>query len=170
MKPNYESAKEFAFYLLKKLPKSFTHHNTVHTQRVLDACVKLGNLEQINQDQQLLLNTAALYHDTGYLTRYNNNEKFGVKIAKKRLPFFDYSKDQIKEIEDMIYATRLSQHNSEIIQSANQDNILEKILCDADLYHLGHPNFLEERDRLRTELNDNGVRIKKDEWIVPKWI
>ncbi len=66
----------------------------------------------------------------------------------------------------MIYATRLSQHNSEIIQSANQDNILEKILCDADLYHLGHPNFLEERDRLRTELNDNGVRIKKDEWIV----
>jgi HD superfamily phosphodiesterase len=166
IKPNYEKAKEFAFYLLEKLPEFFTHHNKVHTQRVLDACIELGKLEQISKDKQLLLNTAALYHDTGYLIRYNNNEKFGAKTASNILPFFDYSAGQIKEINNIIYATRVNYLPGKISQLADPKNILEKIICDADLFHLGHPNFQKEKDRLRTELNDIGSNISKYEWAV----
>ena len=165
MKPNYQAAKKCAFNLLKQLPDYFTHHNIVHTKRVLNACIELGKLEDINENKQLLINTAGLYHDLGYLERYINNEKIGAKIASNILPLFNYSKNQINQIEQMIMATRLNYDNSKIIQSASPNNILEKIICDADLYHLGHPNFLKERDRLRTELKAFGGKISKNEWL-----
>jgi uncharacterized protein len=45
------------------------------------------------------------------------------------------------------------------------DNLLEKILCDADLDYLGGNNYGEISESLRDELGLNGIQLSAEEWL-----
>jgi uncharacterized protein len=142
--PNFNRAREYALDLLaRKLPPGLAYHGLQHTRdHVLPVADKLCRIMNISPDQQLLITTAALFHDTGFIHSYLENEGIGAEIAAAALPEFGYRHDQIAAIQKMIMATRMPQQ---------PESEQEEILCDADLGSLGRSIFFETGMMLRRE-------------------
>ncbi|MEZ4827041.1 MAG: HD domain-containing protein [Bacteroidia bacterium] len=134
--------------LKDELPESLTYHGIHHTMDVLDAAVEIGESEGIQGEELILLKTAALYHDSGFTKTYQGHEAEGCDIAKEYLPRFGYSSEQIEKICGMIMATRIPQ---------TPCNLLEKILCDADLYYLGRNDFYPVGNSLFQEFQEQVI-------------
>lgn len=92
-KINFEAVKKHVWDLLEKLdPNLYFYHSRDHTfVDVLPAAIELGKQEGISEEEMLLVSTAALYHDVGYLDVYEKNEPFGAKRAREELPSFGYA-------------------------------------------------------------------------------
>jgi len=108
------------------------------------ASVELSRLEQLPEEHQQLIGTAALFHDAGMLTGYEDHEERSAGLATELLPLFQYSDEQIDRIIRMILSTRFPQQAS---------TLPERILCDADLDYLGRSDFLINSLQLRLEWN-----------------
>lgn len=154
--PDFRAAKEYVFGRLKKLPGTLYYHNLGHTKDVLEAVKRLATAEGINGDELLELKTAAIYHDVGFLERYENNEEIAARIAEETLPDFGYSQRQTEVIKDMIMATKLPQQ---------PNNRLEEIICDADVDNLGREDFYIKTEYLRRELSAHGKHSAPKEWL-----
>ena len=118
--------------------------------------IRIGKIEGIGENDTILLRTAALFHDSGFLIEYDHNEKMGVLIMKSMLPKFGYTEEQILTIEKMILSTQ-----SDIVPNT----LLEQILCDADHDYLGKPEYLTIATRLRKELELKGTCFADPDWI-----
>lgn len=142
---DFERAKQYVLGRLEKeLPPDLYYHGIHHTRDdVLPAVERLARLEKLSAEETLLLRTAALYHDTGYIEDYYNNEEIGLRIAYETLPYFSYSPADIEIIGRIIMVTRLPQC---------PQNLLEQIICDADMDSLGRKDFFIVSHRLRLEL------------------
>ncbi|MBK9735826.1 MAG: HD domain-containing protein [Saprospiraceae bacterium] len=73
---------------------------------MLNAALELAHDEHVTGDDLMLLKTAALLHDCGFVNAYHNHEEEGVKIAQSILPTFGYSAGQIETICAMILKTK----------------------------------------------------------------
>jgi uncharacterized membrane-anchored protein YitT (DUF2179 family)/HD superfamily phosphodiesterase len=146
-------------YLLNKLesevPTDLNYHSIQHTRDVLSASEELAATENISEYDLILLKTAAVFHDAGFLTVYTGHEEESCKIATAILPDFDYSPEAIQEICQMIRATKLPQEPLD--KKA-------KILCDADLYYLGTSNYRENAENLFLEMMTAGIVKSRIEW------
>jgi len=156
-KPDWERVKAYALArLARDLPPELCYHSIRHTSAdVLPAVERLAALAGVNGDERLLLRTAALYHDMGYMEQYANNEPIGVRIARETLPDFGYSPDQIEAIERMIMATQMPQ---------TPQNFLEALICDADLDSLGREDYLDTSHDLHAELGACCTPIPLKDW------
>ncbi len=156
-KPDLERAQRYVLArLATELPDDLPYHGIHHTRDdVLPAAEKLAALSKLGAEELLIVQTAALYHDLGYIERYAHNEPLGAQIAAETLPNFGYSPTQVKMIEGMVLATQLPQ---------NPHNFLEALICDADLDSLGRDNFLETSHNLREELLLHGMELPLKEW------
>ncbi len=164
-KPNFEAAREYAFELLQKLPSNLFYHDIHHTRDdVLPAAERLAKMERVKGEDLLLLRTATVYHDTGYLEQYAKNEPIGVRIASETLPRFGYSKGQIYRISKIILATPLQSVDGKLIQKPDTRDILQKIMCDSDLDSLGREDFFVKSENLRKELREYGMPKTVKEW------
>lgn len=106
----YEKAHAFLINKLRKeLPPHITYHNVQHTANVINAAEYLGERENISPEEMILLKTAALFHDSGFVKSHHEHEARSCEIAKKILPQFDYSPEQIEQICTMIMATKVPQ-------------------------------------------------------------
>jgi uncharacterized protein len=142
--------------LLSTLPENLTYHNIYHTLDVLGQVQWIANEEGIKDEEEIfLLKTAALYHDTGFLLKYDANEEIGCRLARKDLPGFGLTEKQIDRVCDLIMATRVPQA---------PENRLEEIICDADLDYLGQDDFEMISDSLRKEFLEYGIIHSNDEW------
>ena len=61
--------------LEEELPEYYTYHNALHTKNVIAAAEYLGTLEKISDEEMLLLKTAALFHDAGFLQQADGHEE-----------------------------------------------------------------------------------------------
>jgi HD superfamily phosphodiesterase len=114
----------------------------------------LGRGEEVSQEDMLLLRSAALLHDMGYIDTFDEHETRSVEYAREILPLYRFKEKQIDTICDLIMATKLPSAPS---------SLLEKIICDANLDHLGRADFLIQSDRLFQEfLLHNKIKNKKD--------
>jgi predicted metal-dependent HD superfamily phosphohydrolase len=148
---DYEGAKQFILEKLSRgLPEGLLYHNIEHTLDVLQSAERLATLERVNGYDLTLLKTAALFHDSGMLIRYEDHELASTQLTKEYLPHFGYSEEDIRVINDMILTTRLPQ--------SAQSNI-QKILCDADLDYLGRDDFFIIAHRLQYEWNTLKVNV-----------
>jgi uncharacterized protein len=156
--PDYERAKAYVISRLEQeLTPDLTYHSLRHTLHdVLPAAQRLGEMEGISADDTLLLNTAALYHDIGYIEQYTRNEEIAVRIAAETLPDFGYSNSQIERIGQIIMATQLPQQPQDLLQS---------LICDADLDALGRDDFYILSFALRLELERYGQPTTLREWF-----
>lgn len=153
---NLQAAKEFVLLKLKnELKPDLYYHCLTNTVDVYESAKKLAAMENISGNDLILLETAALFHDTGFLTGYDDHEEKSVQLAKKILPGFSYSADNIETICRMILATRLPQQPI---------TILEKILCDADLDYLGRDDFFMIANKLLCEWNENDIPLTLKKW------
>src|SRR3989338_7899779 len=122
MNANFDQARNYVFGRLEReLPGNLFYHGIHHTRDdVLPAAEKFGNLERVNGEDFLVLKTAALYHDLGYVENYTKNEPIAVRIASETLPGFGYSKRQIYRVGEIIMATQVYFIDGKIIQKPNE--------------------------------------------------
>lgn len=141
--------------LEKGLPGNLYYHNVKHTIDVVTQVEIIGKSENINDEELLILKTAALFHDAGHMISYDYHEEEGVKMVNKMLPQYNYSKKQIQRIGALIMATKMP---------PKPNNLLEMIICDADLDYLGRTDFVPVAYNLYKELKANKKIISFEEW------
>ncbi|MEO6916252.1 MAG: Pycsar system effector family protein [Chitinophagaceae bacterium] len=136
---------------------SLFFHNYHHTESVVRACTEMANHYRLPEEEKFVLLVAAWFHDTGYLqSGAPDHEEASVEISRKFLT----DKEIPEEIADKIFAcirvTRMPQSPASLV---------EKIICDADLSHLGMDTFPESNKALKNELIAAGQDIyDKQEW------
>jgi adenylate cyclase len=141
--------------LEKELPKDLIYHNLKHTIDVSIEVEIIGRGENVSEEEILLLKTAALFHDSGFIRGYDYHEEIGVQIAKEILPRYCYSDEQISKISELILATKLPPHPT---------NLLEQIMCDADLDYLGRRDFIPVSNTLYKELSLQNKITSLEQW------
>jgi uncharacterized protein len=153
---DYTKASEFIINKVKNdLPEFLKYHSYHHVMDVLDAAINLAKLENLSDYDCLLLKTAVLYHDAGFIKQTNEHEKIGCEIAQETLPQFGYTEEEIDKICGMIMATKIPQ---------SPNNLLEQIICDADLDYLGRDDFWKIGNNLYRELKIYGVLNNEKDW------
>ncbi len=141
--------------LEKGLPKNQYYHNMKHTIDVINQAELIARGENCTDEEILILKTAALFHDSGFIISYDDHEEQGIKLAKEILPQFKYSQEQIKLICEIIYATKFP---------PNPKTKLQKIICDSDLDYLGRVDFVPVSNELFKELSVRGKVKSLEEW------
>lgn len=153
---NFTAAKSHIIRLLAQgLPEGLYYHGLHHTLDVVAAADRLATAEQISVHERELLLTAALLHDAGFMNQYEQHEAAGCEIARKVLPQFAYTQEQVTHICDMIMATQIPQ--------SPQDH-LGQILCDADLDYLGRNDFFQIGETLYQEFKERGIIQNEESW------
>ena len=153
---DFEAAKEFVLEKLHDgLRPDLCYHCYHHTVDVYGSAKKLAGLENVNGVDLILLSTAALFHDTGFLIGYSEHEGQSATFARAHLPVFGYTVKEIETICSMIHATKLPQ---------SPHTLLERILCDADLDYLGRDDFFMIANKLLCEWNQNGLPTSLKKW------
>jgi class 3 adenylate cyclase/HD superfamily phosphodiesterase len=138
----------------KELPDKLLYHNAQHTGHVYRQVEIIGKGEKVSQEDMLLLRSAALLHDMGYIDTFDDHEQRSVEYAREILPIYRFKEKQIEDICNLIMATKLP---------PDPFSLLEKIICDANLDHLGRDDFLIQSDKLFQEyLLNNKIKNKKD--------
>jgi uncharacterized protein len=141
--------------LKEQLPAHLHYHSIGHVHDVYDAASRIGTAEGLNDTDLRLLLTAVCYHDAGFLRSAAEHEVQSCQMVREDLSTYGYSEAQIDLICGMIMATRLPQRPA---------NLMEQIICDADLDYLGRPDFFEIGDRLYLELLNSGLVKNEREW------
>ncbi len=155
LEPDFDGAEKNIIQILEsKMPK-LQYHNIDHIYDVLNSSLLIAEHERVTADEIKLLRLAALYHDAGFVHSPKNHEEKGASMAREFLPAFGLSDEQISMISNMVLATRIPQ---------SPTNMLDKILCDADLDYLGRVDFYEIGGRLFEELKAQGVVETEREW------
>lgn len=143
--------------LTSKLSKTISFHTLQHTQEVVAAAEKIADHYQLPEEDRLPLILAAWFHDTGYTGGVaRDHESTSISIAMDFLTQRNVSEEIKKQVTGCINATRMPQ---------NPTTTIERILCDADLYHLGTNDFNEKNRLLRKEFREfGGIDLSKKEW------
>jgi predicted metal-dependent HD superfamily phosphohydrolase len=153
---DYRGAKDFILNKLRKeLSPTLHYHGIHHTMDVLVITEQLCLAESITPYDTLLLKTAALYHDAGFIRSSIEHERHSCDIARENLPEFHYPSQAIEKICGMIMATKIPQ---------TPRNFLEEIICDADLDYLGRNDFYTIGHTLFQELKANEVLETEEAW------
>ncbi len=142
--PDFQSA---VLYVMARftedLSPALIYHNSFHTfEDVLPAATRLAHEAGLDDECVLLIRTAAIFHDSGFLEQVQDHESRSIALAEAKLPAFGYSTAQIACITDIIAATRLPQR---------PNGLAQEIICDADLDVLGRDDFVEVNERLLDE-------------------
>jgi len=114
------------------LPDYLCYHDLGHTLSVHKIACMLADEFHLGNDDRVLLETAALYHDCGFITTYREHEEAGCEVVRNVLPGFGFSGEQIEAICLIILATKVPQKPT---------NFLSELLCDADLHYLGGTEY-----------------------------
>lgn len=149
------SASEFAKQNIQDLP----YHNIKHTEHVVRAVREIGENEGVDEKNIHLLEIAAWFHDTGYTqASCSNHEANSSKICKEFLNE-KLAEEDIKVIQECIMATQIPQ---------TPRNLMEQIICDADLAHLGKEDFNTFSEALRQEKSEilETGNISKTQWLM----
>jgi len=154
---NYRAAKQFIIKKLRaELSDKLRYHGVHHTLDVLRMAGEIAGHEGVGRRDTVLLKTAALFHDCGFVkNEHKGHEMAGCQIAQETLPGFGYSEDDIAVICGMIMATRIPQSPS---------NLLESILCDADLDYLGRDDFKKIGQTLFEEFTEYSILQDEQSW------
>jgi uncharacterized protein len=142
--------------LIEKLAPFLTYHDWKHTEHVIKIAEYIALQEHIPEDDILLIKTAALFHDAGFINDTSeNHEEESIRLAKIKLPEFDYTNQEIEIIAGMIRATSIPQ---------KPKTKLECILADADLEYLGTDTFKFIGNKLYQEMKYTNPNLRPEEW------
>ncbi len=153
---DYAGARDFAVdCLTRQLPPEYAYHDVRHSIDVADFAGSIGRQAGVGEADILLLMTAAIFHDAGYMYRYEQNEALAADFAARELPRFGYGAAQIALVRELIHATEFPQHPA---------TLLQQIICDADLFYLITDDAPERIKAYRRELAHVGKVYSEPEW------
>ncbi len=143
--------------LAEELDPRLSYHSVHHTKDVLRQCLRIAALESVTDPRSLLLlKVAALFHDTGFLKTVKGHEEASCNFLEDGLKSFDFSPAEVDQMKGIIMATEIPQ---------SPKNLLEQIICDADLDYLGRPDYAEVSEYLRRELFALGTLETVHDWM-----
>lgn len=148
--------KEILEILKAHLSDRLTYHTIHHIVEVDEAAVLLAKMEGVKGIELILLRTAVLLHDAGYAFTNEDNAQYAFDIAQKVLPKYGYSNEETEEVINMIKATKFR---------SEPQNLIEQIICDANLVYLGKSNYYEIAADLREEFVYRGKSFTDEEWL-----
>lgn len=133
------------------------YHNLVHTREVVEAVQLMHVFYKLSAEEDLAVQVAAWWHDVGYLYGPpENHEARSAEKAREFLTDLNAGESLIQKVEACIMATRMPQKPT---------GLMEEIICDADLFHLGTTAFKENSKMLRREIElINGIPMKGSDW------
>lgn len=138
-----QHAEDFVFNLLKdNLSNLYTYHNFNHTQKVVAAAKVLITQEKIEAIDAEIIQVAAWFHDVGYIKTVDKHEEESVKIVKLFLQNNQKEQEYSDKVVSLIRATEVTYE---------PQNILEKIIKDADYGHFASEEYLATSQLLREE-------------------
>ncbi len=153
-----DQIKAYVIQLFRKQANpALVYHTLAHTEGVVGMADKLARHYELVDSQRWVVLVAAWFHDVGYLSRpMNGHEEASADVAATFLADHAVSPEQINQVRQCILATKMPQ---------NPMNLLEEIMCDADLAHLGSDTFKEQTKLLRKEIEHlKGRDISGAEW------
>ncbi len=154
-----EFEKVYSFLVKKlesELPEKLAYHNVQHTLDTIAAAEHLAKKEGVTANSLIILKTAALFHDAGFLQTHLEHEAISCQIAEKYLPDFSYLPEEVSQVCELIKATKIPQ---------SPTSKLAEILCDADLYYLGATDYRKKADLLFQEFKNNGIVATRSKWL-----
>jgi predicted metal-dependent HD superfamily phosphohydrolase len=141
--------------LLNGLSPQLTYHGIHHTLDVLEVCKQYLRREKIIGYEAHILKLAAAFHDVGFIKTYKQHEEAGCEISAKLMKEAGFDQAEIERVWRLIMATKVPQ---------KPNNLLEQILCDADLDYLGREDFLPISQSLFVELKNHNLISNLKEW------
>ncbi|GAA0894411.1 hypothetical protein GCM10009122_40920 [Fulvivirga kasyanovii] len=138
------------------LPEKLLYHNLAHTQEVAEIAQKLGEMSEIGKEDMEVLLLAAWFHDTGYIKKYNGHEAESVKYAEEFFKKQGYPEDKQQKVSKLIMST---------VAGHEPQGLLEELIHDADMAHMGRKRFFRRGELLRVELeNFQNTSYMELEW------
>jgi predicted metal-dependent HD superfamily phosphohydrolase len=132
------------------------YHNLAHTQEVVKSTIQIANHYQLNERDFFIVATSAWFHDTGYFEDPNYHEQKSAELAVEFLKDKNVAVDVVNEVRQVILSTKMPQKPT---------NLLESIICDADLFHLGGEDFRKKGKLMHQEVELlYNIKIDKKEW------
>jgi len=152
-----DKAKNYVENLFKdKLSSVYSYHNFIHTTFTVNKAEEILKNTQVSGEDQEKVVLALWFHDTGYIECAKNHEEAGVKIMKDFLQQENYPENYIEDVSKLILATKITYV---------PQNLLEKIVKDADCSHFASHDYNDISDALRKEWELTNVRCySNDEW------
>ncbi len=144
------------FYDAKE-DSTLTFHNFAHTHDVVTHATKMAKHYGLDERETFVVTTASWFHDTGYYTgEANGHEQRGAEMAGGFLKNLGVKEELIQEVQKCIMATVMPQ---------KPENLLQQIMCDADLYHFGTEQFSERNMLMQEEVErKTGCKIDNNNW------
>lgn len=142
---NGDLLKHVQFYateILGNLSSDLCYHDLRHTIMVAEAVDLLSEQCRLSPDEREIVSIAAWFHDTGFSVKYRGHEEASQKVAGQFLTTKGYDPEKMNAVLACIGATHMPQC---------PNNLLQSVLCDADLSHLSKDIFLERLKLLRRE-------------------
>ena len=152
----FQAADYVKAYLTSKLPQGYCYHNLSHAEAVVKAANEIAEGMKLSEQQQLILTVAAWFHDLGYIWQIEGHEAMGARVAERFLKERKVDADEISQVRSCILSTKYPQHPG---------SILEQVLCDADLLHLGQKDFFNKCALIREEWSlTRKLNYTDEEW------
>lgn len=132
-------------------------HNLEHTREVVRAAEEIAQHMEMTEDEIESVLVAAWLHDVGYLNGKGDHEKHAAEKAQTLLESWGAPHRKIVEVTEAILATQMPQQPRTLVS---------KVVCDADLFHLGTERCTELSGKLRDEwARLEGKAMTDEEWL-----
>ena len=156
--PILDQTRQFVVDLMtNKLPEQYVYHNLEHTFDVVSAAEEIASHCNVPKGDVEVLLTAAYLHDIGYTKNNEKHEDHSITLSKEFLSEIGAEQQYINNVVACIEATKMPQ---------NPKNLIQKVLCDADLFHLSSGQYFEKAELLRNEFSMiEQDRISESEWL-----
>jgi len=152
-----KEAEAYCTHLLKaKLPPNLVFHNYHHTEHVVKTAQEIGINSGLEEVELQILAVAAWFHDTGYCNRYKGHEDDSMLLAAEFLNEQGAGAGFKQHVLCCIKATK---------HANAPQNLLEQVICDADLSHLGKSFYKASSLKLKEEIElTTGTDLTAKEW------
>jgi predicted metal-dependent HD superfamily phosphohydrolase len=131
-------------YYKKHADDKLIYHDKGHTEDMVTAAMQIGNHYQLNDRDFFVVQAAAWFHDLGYMVDIAHHESQSAVLAVNFLQKHNVDEEDIDAVKSAILATQMPQ---------KPITLLDKIVCDADLFHLGTEDFFKKDKLLLKEVN-----------------
>lgn len=144
-------------HFAERIPEEYVYHDLLHTKYVVEATRQIAEGYELTDRELEIIQLAAWFHDSGYDQGGKDHEKRGKDYAVAFLKQQDYPETATEKVSRCILATKWPQYPGDL---------LEEIVCDADLSHLGNAWYWDRCGKVRQELYlIHGKVLSEQEWV-----
>lgn len=129
-------------YFAEHIRQEYVFHDLEHTVQTVAAVHMIGEGFHLDQRDMLVVQLATWFHDTGYSDGPTDHEARSCVNAEHYLRG-KISDDELEAVTGCIRATKVPQQ---------PNNLIEQIICDGDLSHLGMESYWDRTGKFRQEL------------------